>query len=798
MTERNPGQHDAGPSPQLSTGYPLLQISKALTTAEQHDDPSVRAKAQQKIQKWIAVLNGMVDGTLSVGSRTPVDGVPGWATLEVVTGGFATGQLLAGGPLLDHEVTLSAPLPPTADRDKRRLLNRYFITDEGLANLQALLQSSCYEIAVPEEGALLVVAWLVQQGEVDGARALLSEVGAWFNRLRFYPMPMEHPRQFRAQVFLQDVGSTVKQLTQVQPNPHILAQKEAINIWIPLYDQLVSLFLETVVGDVPDLQRGPEGQWVRSPDGKFPVVGGWPCQYYPQGWHSRTRILLSEYQRQRQRHNRCGRPERQKDSFCQLRGYARQILTAPQRLTGRDVGRIRLILARYVAKRGTPNSSRCRTKRDRQGAQAQAPTFKDMAKVIIQRLTAYPQNSGVDDISPIVQPIDAAEAARWQLDVGLPLPMRLQQKVTRCLRESVDVLVHQRVITSGETLARVLPQMTSEIRAAGISDPQLRALYAAIYRAFRQRRSLLLLNLENQIQIEELPWVAAIDRFRRDDLSSQELAKQTLRDLTQLTLTAFPQTLVPNKLLQEMRALAKTAALDLPLVDEIATDIFMGTFSPKFLKAAKAAGNLLEGTLYARYYGIDYGQIRAIATELPNQRQWFQRSTPANHSFDQLCASRAGVTYGGWDAAINGMIIEQQQILTSQNLAVLLMGLDLSDTLDNQYPDLAQQCFKWVCKRLQIKVDHWHGRLIQLKNAAYAWRQMIFFLSLLSRQQGGDFLFWAEAYLHQQPTAFQHRFRPAVRGLVLAAAGCSLDDEAAQQLGGRRFLGWSKQRHWLL
>lgn len=69
----------------------------------------------------------------------------------------------------------------------------------------------------------------------------------------------------------------------------------------------------------------------------------------------------------------------------------------------------------------------------------------------------------------------------------------------------------------------------------------LRQLYATVYRAFR-RRTLLLLDLQKQIQIEEMPWVACIERFR-------------------------------------------TAKIDLPLVEELAADIFMGAFSPRFILA---------------------------------------------------------------------------------------------------------------------------------------------------------------------------------------------------------------------
>ena len=110
-------------------------------------------------------------------------------------------------------------------------------------------------------------------------------------------------------------------------------------------------------------------------------------------------------------------------------------------------------------------------------------------------------------------------------------------------------MVERGLVTSGETLARVLPQMTSGLRAIGITEPTLGQLYAGIYRAFRRRRSLLLLNLQKQIQVEELPWVAAIERFRSDSLSSRELARQTLEEVTILTLTSFPQAILPNKLL---------------------------------------------------------------------------------------------------------------------------------------------------------------------------------------------------------------------------------------------------------
>jgi len=75
---------------------------------------------------------------------------------------------------------------------------------------------------------------------------------------------------------------------------------------------------------------------------------------------------------------------------------------------------------------------------------------------------------------------------------------------------------------------------------------------------------------------------------------------------------------------------------------------------------------------------------------------------------------------------------------------------------------------------------------------------MVFFLALLHDRYIADFLVWAEEHLNAQSTAFQSRFRPALKGLVLAASGAAIDSESSRREGARRFLGWSNERHWLL
>jgi hypothetical protein len=222
----------------------------------------------------------------------------------------------------------------------------------------------------------------------------------------------------------------------------------------------------------------------------------------------------------------------------------------------------------------------------------------------------------------------------------------------------------------------------------------------------------------------------------------------------------------------------------------------MGRFSGKFVAAAKEAGKLLATSLYSTYYEIDYAVVdRLTEAQTPANTAWLRRhKSEAGGPFAALCRTRAGATSSTWNIAVNGMIIEQQQILTTQNLAVLVSRLGLNEELSDHFPHLARHCLDWICARLQRNAPSWHSLLIMLKNTAYAWRQMVFFLSLLPKSEVDEFLSWADEYLTQQPVEFQGRFRPAVEGLRRAAGGGSPEDGNL----ARRFLGWTNGRHWLL
>lgn len=747
-------------------GYVSGLLSRALTTARSHEDAGARARAEEKLRRFSAVLDGMLDGGLSIGSRTPVP-VPAWATLEVVTGGFATGALLAGGSLLDHERALLRSLGLSEGPDARARLNAWHLSEEGLATLGDRLRDGRYRVGVPEEGALLVVAWLLSHDRRAEAHDLLDQIAPFFDRLRFYPIPHERPLSGSAVVRLQPLSATVASLEAVRPSPQVARMNEALRVWSPYEDRLAALLRET-------------------------FEDGVPCRRFPEAWAARASAALDEYPRLRAAHPLCKRPDKPGETLAILRRTVARCVADRGSLSDRELRALGELLSSIARKRGAPGSAELSALRATQSAVAALPTHDAFARVLIDRLGAFPRDGGIASLDAVDGPLSAAEAGRAGAGEGSLPPERFIPKLARSLEAPIEELVERGVIPSSEVLAAVAPQITSQVRAAGIDDPSLRLLYGAVYTAFRRRRSLLLLDLAHQVRIEELPWVQAIEGLRHIGADSTTASRVTLEQLSTLAITSYPAVILPNKLVQELDALARGAGLDLPLVEELAADIFMGTFSPKFVRAAKCAVSMLRGTLYERYYGVPAERVLSLQEVVTPKRGRPGAAAPSP-AFAALCTELAGASDGGsWSVARNGTIVEQEQILTTHNLAVLFEAFALSERLGDRLPELARRCFTRICREQSQRVTAWRSQLQRVKNHAYAWRQMVFFLSVAPPGSVEDFLLWAEEHLAEQGEALRVRLTPVLRGLLAVAMGQALTPEMP------RFLGWSVGRHWML
>ncbi|AXI61215.1 hypothetical protein DLD99_12275 [Pseudomonas kribbensis] len=754
----------------INDGYAHFQLSRALTAARENDaDP----QTLDRIERWRQVVGHLVQGSALYGSRTPFADLPEWVTLEVATGGFATGKLLAGGELTLYERRLAALIPGIRVGFERLDLNTWHLSDEGVGSLQAYLAKGNYQIDVPEEAALLTVAWFLKHQRIEEARTLIERIAPFFERLRFFPTVTDKQPFSMAEVEVFNVGYIRPRLSKSTAQPRLAVQKHVVENSLPLYDAAISLFLLT-------------------------YQESWPCRYYPEGWFQRGIALGAQFDKTFESDPRSAGSSMNR--VVELHALLKQCSFDPASLTGRQVGRIRKIVDDFLAKHGHPESEAHSKKRARQRDHVKASAHHLIAKAVSARLANYPDSEGISDFPPLLEPITSDEANLHAVMVGDAVPLSVRRRLERCRKGTVAELIDQGVITSGDTVARVLPTMTAEICSAGYRDATLRTLSVATYRAFRRRRSLLLLDMQRQVKIGDIPWVSALESEYEANASAVEGAKQALIEASALTLSAFPQAIIPNKLLQEFSSLVETAKLDLPIVEEVAADIFMGAFSSKFVKSARQSARMLTGSLYARYYDIDTDQLANLPDPPKSRRtrSYWQRSTNNSDALARLCTQRANVDIGTRHPATNGTIIEQQQIVTTQNLATLFGVLGLREVLHDRLSAMAQSCFEWICRRQQIQIQLYHARLVMLKNTAYAWRQMMFYLSMLDPVQLQSALKTIEMHFAAQSSEFRERFLPAMIGLRIAASGHPLTESRQKREGGKVFLGWTTERHWLM
>jgi len=778
------------PSFTASSAYAVGRLQRALDTALNSDDPGVRARARQKAARWEAVIAGIASGELRIGSRTPVADTPVWVTLEVAHGGFATGRYLAESPLRDDELaqlqSLPADAPGSTDRER---LNLWFLGDEGQALLLRALEREQYRVELPEESALLVVAWLLDRGHVEEALDLVADLRPLMHRLRFTPRLTKHAGPSGAVVRLETVATVKAAIRRTRVPAQLAAMRETIRVWHPLYDRLVALWCDTVDGDLPSLAD--------TADDGGRVVGGWPCRVWPADWAERRRSWLADVEAAAGEHRHATAYRHPKSNFARLHRALERCPDDSRSLSAREVGWIRRALANTMTRHGAPGSETRAALRSVQAASVAHPTHAALAQVLAGRLDRYPEDGGLPAVDPITA--DTGDSEAPGVPGGAAIPPHLIAKATRALEAPISELVNRGVITSGEVLARVLPQVTSQLLAANLDDAGLAAVYAQTYAAFRCRRSLLLLNLEHQVRFDELPWIAAFTRFRTGQEQAANAARQAMRHVTLVALTGFPHTILPNPLVRELGALATAAGLRIPLVEEVAADIFMGTFTAKWRHAAQITSHVLAGTLYARYYDLpDPNHWSEPGRAAKLVRRWGKQTAD---DFAELCATRAKEAHtagadSSWVAG-NGTVLEQSQILTTHNLATLVETLDLAEQLTQLAPELADRTLDWVVRRQTQPGPNRYSALQMIKNTAYAWRQAIFFLSWCDEETQHT----AVARLRQRAadSGISDRFAPAVDGLVHIVAGGQFTSQGiVNGQHGRRFLGWAVGPHWCM
>lgn len=221
----------------------------------------------------------------------------------------------------------------------------------------------------------------------------------------------------------------------------------------------------------------------------------------------------------------------------------------------------------------------------------------------------------------------------------------------------------------------------------------------------------------------------------------------------------------------------------------------MGRFSGRFAAAARIAATMLRGTLYERYYDLEYDEVLALPPPQPESGPRSKRGRSGEPAFDAICARTRGEAAPGgrsWSVAGNGLVIERQQLLTTHNLAVLV---DRAGVVPQRgWLDLAVQAARLTARLLDL-AQRQPRPLSTVKDAAYAWRQSLFFLTMA----GGDTTQTGELIERLQELRAGRRWpmTEVLAGLAHVADGSRFDRDGRSP-GGRRLLGWTIAPHWAL
>jgi hypothetical protein len=446
----------------------------------------------------------------------------------------------------------------------------------------------------------------------------------------------------------------------------------------------------------------------------------------------------------------------------------------------------------YVRAHGRPGEKRLSTLREEQARIVSAPGYDVIARSLARRLPE--SDEGLANVEDLLFPISAKElkeiAPEGIFDADASVPDLIRKIVQESLSAPLQELIKRKIVPSAEIMAELVPQVTAQEMMGDYSDEDLGFLMMETYEAFCRRRSLLLIDLSPQVRFDELPWVKAVRKERRNT----KYSVSTALNLAACALDFFPGVILPNPLIEQLNSFYSFEDRKRPFVAELAADIFFtGRFSPAFNKAALTAATLLRGSLYERYYDLDYEEFekRAAAAGIWKGIYGGNYGWTWTYGSNPETPLELAVREHMKKSATSEMLIESAQIYTTHNLATLVTE---GVKPEHPYEELAFMAFKHSFRLIRrareanVKRNKNEFRLI--KNAAHAWRQALFFLSISPDGTVGVSIRRAEA--SSVRLLGEDIARELFERLKIAASGAQPDEKYLL------FLPWSIGQHWLV
>lgn len=689
------------------------------------------------------VLDGVRKRGARIGERTDWHRKE-WITPEIVQGGFSTGRDLAGGFLKPHEAALILQHSiPTHGVRERRAINEWCLTSSaGRAWLLDLSRTGLYRLPTAEEGCLLAVVILEEAGIV--ADHIIQEVSPWFDELRFFPEPAEHKAPDGSLSSVKTSGDLVSKLgKRLQRFKATLVSAQfrssAIeNVYLPTYRAIVDEAQRVCAWWLDDSNAG---------DG-----GGLAPGFAERLATKRVNLILFGFEKKMRR-----------SSLWKLFD-ALEVVALHGRQTRRAfIEHIR----RHAEAASTFLARRCSI--------PPAPLMSPHRQSRLFQLRGLMKELKPEEHASSGLPMDRVT------DLSSRFPL-FRAEVERVALGTLQELADLGVLASPEQLAIQGVRVVVKHRAEHFAPEPARTLALHLLTAFMARRSRLLLNLETQVRVSEIPWFGAIaDAFDTEQQPADPCrvvaVNPVAREVFGVHVTCFPDKQMPNRLVRLLDEYLGCKGL----VKEIAADIFQGAFRSKFGTQAKQREEILgPGTPYGDYYAkvlIKFPDDAAVRTVEVKELQlglgfeWHNR----------------------YSVVDNGIVIEQVAVATTHNLLHLLvaLGMDKDAALLDTAASVA---LSRLVERLRSMNTDYRFLRDESRRAAAACRAFLVFVSLLKKEVvgGGDVFVTRlnEDAAALTTAAAQGKF-PSERATVLRDILVALEGQGGLEVQ-KPLLGWSK------
>lgn len=267
------------------------------------------------------------------------------------------------------------------------------------------------------------------------------------------------------------------------------------------------------------------------------------------------------------------------------------------------------------------------------------------------------------------------------------------------------------------------PMMTT----VALGEPQegepdfLRDILVRTMQAFMTRRSIMLLDMDGQVRASEVPWIGVLQRVLKIDEQSRASREKGLAWLLGMSIDAFPHCMVPNETLR----LVRECNPEIPVLEELAVDIFTGHLVPKFGRTCElAAERMGTDSVYCCYYGDYLSQL------------WGRPKIP---SADLVEWAGQGLDAGMYTVR-NAMLLERVRVATCFNM--LLATSVLSDDFD--WRGAALKTWTFI---VRLGMTEREPCLLRsdIRKLVQAWNLFLFYVSSAQK-------------LHKDPKALLTRF----------------------------------------